>query len=689
MKRAAFRVEGLCCTDEMAILRKSIEPLAGIRDVDFDLVNGKMLIEYHPDVIQIKEIIALVKKAGYRASPWEQVVDTRKGMKRRFGRHLASALSALFLILGLIFPSYFWLYILSVLAGVWYVVPKALKAVKNLRPDINLLMVIAVVGALFIHEFFEGATTAFLFSIALLLEHWSLEKARKSIANLLDIAPKTANRIDPSTKHIDEVALDEIQIGDHVLIRPGEKIPVDGTITSGATSINQAPITGESVPVDKEVDDVVYAGTINESGVIECIVTKHSDDTALARMIKLIEEAQSKRAASQQWVEKFALFYTPMMIIIALLICLVPPLLFGGAWDEWIYRALVVLVIACPCSLVISTPVSIVSALTLAAREGVLIKGGKFMELPAKIDVIAMDKTGTLTYGKPEVQSLTAFAKGSKDKVLKIAGGLVKTSTHPLSRAIMRYIDEPIPPMEGAQEVAGKGMRSGPYWIGSHRLMLEFEAGEPEQRAQIEKLGSSVVIVGKEKQLLGFFTITDFPRENIAEIIEGMRKNGADQVLMLTGDNEVTAKDLADQCKLDGYYSELLPEEKLKKIEELLSEGKAVAMVGDGINDAPAMALATLSIAMGAVGSDAAIETADIALMSDDVAKIPWLMRLSKRTLAIIKQNISASLIVKGLFLIMSCFGLATLWMAILADTGMSLLVIMNGLRLLKNPRSA
>ncbi len=700
MEKVQFRVEGLCCTDEMAVLKGALSGKPGVGEIEFDLVNAKIVVEVNLGVIGRSEIARMIEQAGYRATPWED--RNRRENRGFFDRYVhalmacgSGILLAAALICELMSPEIaIYFYLGSLIFGAWFVVPKAVQSAMRLRPDINLLLVIAVVGALFVNEVFEGALTAFLFSVALLLEKWSVGRARTSIAALLEIAPQVASVIDAKSSEVSELNLEDVEIGMHVLVRPGERVPIDGVVVKGESSINEAPITGESLPVHKVVDDPVYAGTINEGGAIECLVQKRSEDSTLSRIIQMVEEAQSKRAKSEQWIERFSVYYTPLMILIALCISLVPPLLFGGVWDEWIYRGLIILVIACPCSLVISTPVAVVSALTASARNGVLIKGGKFIEIPAKLKVVAMDKTGTLTCGRPEVQSVEAFQGMSQREVLDLAAAIEQKSEHPLGRAILRHAKElgrRVVPCDEFCVEKGKGARATvkgkEYWIGSHRMLKEMGAESPEvdkRIGELEDFGHSVVALGDQKGVFGLISVSDTPREGAEANLAAIRAAGVEKVVMLTGDNSVTASALATHCGVDAFHSELLPEDKLAKVSELIDQYGSVAMVGDGINDAPAMATSSLGIAMGAIGTDAAIETADIALMSDDLSKISWLISHSRRTLAIVKQNIFSSVGVKVAFLGLSVAGFTSLWMAVLADTGMSIVVIANSLRLLR-----
>jgi Cd2+/Zn2+-exporting ATPase len=718
----SFKIRGMDCAEEVTALRKTVGNLAGVDQLLFDLLNAKMTVILGPDAITGREAIErAVRKAGLEALPWDDArigkVGATEGFWQRHGRLIACIASGCLLVVAfgthaLLHGSFFHalasgggpekhqfplatilLYLGSIVVGAWYIVPKAVAAARTLRPDMSLLMTLAVCGAIAIGEWFEAATVTFLFALALLLESWSVGQARRAIGALMDLSPQKARYICPRDGDIEEKPVDEVPVGVTVLVRPGEKIPLDGVISKGSTSVNQAPITGESVPVEKGVTDEVFAGTINGEGAFEFEVTKASSDTTLARIIHLVEEAQSRRAPSEQWVDKFARYYTPAMLVFALLMVFVPPLAVGGEWGRWFYQALVVLVIACPCALVISTPVSIVAGLTLAARSGVLIKGGAYLEAPEHLDVVALDKTGTLTYGHPEVQEIVPLNEHSPEEVLSRAAAIEACSEHPLARAVLgRAQAEGVDftPADSFRAIRGKGAEAAidgkTFWIGSHRLVEEKGMDTPELGTKVHALedaGHSVVVVGKDDHVCGIISVADGVRTHAASTVKSLKAAGIKRVVMLTGDNEGTAAAVAGATGVDEFKAELLPEDKVHVVEELARQYEHVAMVGDGVNDAPAMAASTMGIAMGAIGTDAAIETADIALMSDDLSKLPWLIRHSRRTVRVIKQNIGLALGVKAVFMGLALAGLATLWMAIAADMGASLLVIFLSLRLL------
>ncbi len=714
----AFKIYGMDCAEEVATLKRELGPLTdGEEQLAFDILNAKLFVE--AGALSSEEVIQAVSRTGMRAEVWQEDADQQAdvGFWQQHGRSVLTVASGLFGLLGFVYHAKLagsisgalgsegmgvaesvprlaiLLYLSGVITGVWQVFPKAWRAAITLRPDINLLMTVAVVGAAAIGEWFEAATVAFLFSVSLVLESWSVGRARRAIAALMELAPPAA-RVRDANGAETEVPPDQVAIGTVFVVRPGEKIPLDGQVVRGESDVNQAPITGESVPVEKNVGAEIFAGTINGDGTLEIECTKRAEDSTLANIIRMVGQAQSRRAPSEKWVEKFARIYTPIVMIIAVAILLVPPLLFGGEWFDWLYRALVLLVIACPCALVISTPVSVVASLAAAAKNGVLIKGGIYVEAPAHLKAIAMDKTGTLTEGKPAVVDVVPLSGHSETELLERVAALESQSNHPLARAIVAAANErniKIPVADEFEIIQGKGatgrIEGKLYWLGSHRYLEERKQETPEVHEQLEAMqqaGRTVVVVGNEKHVCGFITLADTLRPTAADTLLQLRDTGIEHLVMLTGDNQGTADVIAREVGIDEVHAELLPADKVAAVESLVEKYHQVAMIGDGVNDAPALARATLGIAMGAAGSDAAIETADIALMSDDLTKLPWLINHSRRTLNIIRQNILFSLAVKALFVVLTFAGFASLWAAIAADMGASLLVIFNGLRLLR-----
>ena len=707
------------CAEEVAALKQEVGPLVkGHGELVFDVMNAKMGVYLTDDQITSSMIIDAVARTGMRADPWkaDTVAPVSSSFWELHGRTVLTVVSGVFLAAGFLSHALLAggikaalgsegmavaqgipivtriLYGCGIVAGSWHVIPKAFFSVRRLRPDMNLLMFAAVVGALIINEWFEAATVAFLFAVSLTLEAWSVGRARKAVAALLSLTPPKARVMHDGHEHEMDVA--EVKVGSHVLVKPGEKIPLDGEVENGSSDVNQAPITGESAPVSKGIGATVFAGTINETGALEIKTTKDANATALAGIIRMVSDAQSRRAPSEQWVERFAKIYTPVIMALALAVALIPPLVFGAPWTDWFYRALVLLVIGCPCALVISTPVSIVAALAASARNGVLVKGGEFLEIPSGLKAIAFDKTGTLTRGTPAVAEIIPLNGHTELELLERAAAMETRSEHPLAKAILDYAKTKglnFKPCENFQIIKGKGATATfdgrQFWVGSHRYLEDRGQETPEVHAQLEalsKAGRSIIVIGNESHVCGFIALSDAVRSETASVVKALRADGIEHIIMLTGDNRGTAAAIGAEAGIDEVKAELLPDEKVKTIEELLLKYGSVAMVGDGVNDAPALARATLGIAMGAMGSDAAIETADVALMTDDLSKLPWLIRHSRRTLRIIQQNIWFALTIKAVFFVLTLSGHASLWAAIAADMGASFIVIFNGLRLLK-----
>lgn len=716
--QVVFRIHGMDCADEIAALKREVGPLVGEEKLAFDLLNGRMSVDELSNAELEARIEKAVARAGMRAEPWTEGGTSEASQAEERRKRLQSWLttaSGIFAALG--FAVHAWLsggvlaafeagehglgstplpsmilYTLAVLCAARYVAPKAWLAAKRLRPDMNLLMMVAVAGAIGIGAWFEAATVSFFFALALALETWSLGRARRAVAALMELAPPTA-RVKLQDGSERDVPAAEVRVGSHIIIRPGDKVPLDGRVAAGESEVNQAPITGESVPVFKTAGDEVFAGTINGEGALDVLTTKAASDTTLAQIIRMVGTAQSRRAPSEQWVEKFARVYTPVVMVLAVAVFLAPPLLLGGAWDVWFYRALVLLVIACPCALVISTPVTIVAALAGAAKQGVLVKGGIHLETPARLKAIAMDKTGTLTEGRPQVVEVVPLGGRSEAEIVRLAAALEARSEHPIAHAILAKAAElkiAAEPAEGVQAVTGRGvigrMAGREIWLGSRRYIEErgINSAEVLQQADaLSRAGRTIVAVGDGQEVQGLIAVADAVRPAAKDIVAALHSAGIKQVVMLTGDNRATADAIAKQTGIDEVRAELLPGDKVAAVEDLVRRYGSVGMIGDGVNDAPAMGRANLGIAMGAMGSDAAIETADVALMSDDLSKVPWLVRHSRATLAVIRQNVAFSIAVKLLFTVLTVVGFASLWGAIAADVGASLLVVLNGLRLL------
>jgi Cd2+/Zn2+-exporting ATPase len=581
-------------------------------------------------------------------------------------------------------------YFLAVISGGYYVAKSGCHSLLAKTFDMNFLMSVAVIGALAIGEYAEGAIVVFLFSLGNTLQSYTMDKARNAIRVLMDLAPKEAHL--KKGGRLLKVPVSELKLDDIIVVKPGEKVSVDGTIIKGATTIDESPITGESKPADKLPGDRVFAGSINGSGALEVKLEKLADDSTLSRIIHLVEEAQAQKAPSQNFVDAFSKIYTPLVIAGALVVTVVPPLLLSLPFTEWFYRGLMLLVISCPCALVIATPISIVSAIACASRRGVLVKGGAYLEEMGSINAIAFDKTGTLTRSQFEVTDIVALNGNSEKDILSIAGSLEMKSEHPLAKAVLKKAQQENVSLVEPEEFAphpGKGVKgilNGQYaCVGNLSFLQEEGIATSYFEKEIQRLENE----GKTTMLIhlndtnGIIALADTPRKEAEKCIEDLKKNGIKHIVMLTGDNERVADAISNHLKVDEYKSSLLPEEKVDAVKELLSHYKSVAMVGDGVNDAPALAAASVGIAMGAAGTDTALETADIALMSDDLLKLPFLVHLSRKTLSTIKTSIAFSLIVKAAFIGIVFLGMANLWMAVVADMGTSLVVIFYGMRLI------
>jgi len=555
--------------------------------------------------------------------------------------------------------------------------------------DMNILMAVAVLGAVTLGELQEGAVVVFLFALGNALQANAMDKTRHSIRALMNLSPDKAMVRRMGLEMLLPVAM--IRLGDTVIVRPGERIPMDGTVTAGNSSVDQAAITGESIPVIKAPGDDVYAGTINGRGALEIQVAHLAQYNKIARIIHLVEEAQAQRAPSQQLVDRFARYYTPIVIGLAVLIALFPPLFLDEPWHRWIYQAMALLLVACPCALVISAPVSIVSAIGGAARRGVLIKGGVYLEQAGSLSVIAFDKTGTLTQGQPQVTEIIDWS-GNEDRLLTIAAAIESRSEHPLADAVLQSARRrglPVPAVTDFEALVGQGARGSidgePYLVGNRRIFAGHDLPlDLESRLnELQNQGKSIILVGDQRKLLGLLAVADVVRPNSRKALESLRRHGIKKLVMLTGDNPATAAAIAGQTGVDEFSADLMPEDKVQAVRELLARHGKVAMVGDGVNDAPAMAIATVGIAMGTAGTDAALETADIALMGDDLSRLAYTIHLGRQTVRILKQNITFAVVVKVIIMLMALPGWLTLWLAVLGDMGTSLLVTLNGMRLM------
>jgi len=688
---AVFRVEGMDCSEEVVILERRLKPLAGLEAVAADLIGQRLHVKYDAARLTTSTIVDAVGDTGMRM--WlEHEEPTAYGgalewrWRLVIGAGIALAAGASLSALGFPDLSAALCLAAAVLGGV-YPARRAVAALRSRSLDINALMVIAVTGAIALGDWTEAASVVLLFAIAQWLEVRTLDRARRAIRSLMDLSPPEALVVRDGRES--RVKVDEVTIGERMIVKPGEKISLDGVVVAGHSDVNEAPITGESLPVDKAHGDEVYAGAFNGRGALDVRVTRHRRDTRLARIIALVETAQGQRAPVQAFVERFARVYTPVVVGLAAGVAAIP-VLAGGDASTWMYRALVLLVVACPCALVISTPVSVVAALAGAARHGVLIKGGVYLERLAAIRAVAFDKTGTLTHGHPHVVAVLPVDPHTADDIIATAAALEMRSEHPIARAITAYAEaEGVRAAAGSDVVALPGMGTEGNvggrvaLLGNERLMASRGYTVPAGLLE-SATGSTPVLLAVDGQVIGAIAVADRLRETGREAVELLRHQGVATAVMLTGDHESAAAVAARALGLDGYRAGLLPDQKYAAIAELRSTYGPVLMVGDGINDAPALAAADVGVAMGAASSDAALETADVALMSGELLKLPYAMRLARATLRNIRANIAVSLSMKAAFLAMALAGTATLWMAILADTGASVIVVVNALRLLR-----
>lgn len=695
-----FLVTGMDCGEEIAAIKNALAHHK-ISQVEANLMASTVTIRHDSD-LSVDLLRQKIESTGVRVAEKKSkdipLIDRT--------RLILVGASGLFAGVGFLTETVLkleWLSILmnvgAVVAGGIIVFPKAWRALRQFHLDMNVLMTVAVIGAFAIGDRTEAATVVFLFSLSELLESYSVTKARRAIREVLDLTPQTASKLLPDGS-ISTVHVGNVLVGDLLLVRSGDRIPVDGEVESGSSFVNQAPLTGESVPIERSKGEGVFAGTINETGVLHIRVLRAFEDSKVSQVIRLIEDAQKNKAPSERFVSSFARIYTPAVFLLAFLTFLVPPLALDLAWNDWLYRALVLLVIACPCALVISTPVSIVSGLTALARRGVLIKGGTHLEALGKVRAIALDKTGTITEGKPRVQNVYSLNGYSEDEIVQVAASIERLSSHPLAQAVVAFANDKKIPLRTAtnfKNVVGRGaeaqISSHEYFLGNHRFVHDMGVCIPELEERLSRLENealSIVVVGHrphpgcDGEVLGVLTIGDPIRENARSAVTSLRGLGVRAIVMLSGDNQKTASAIASKVGISETKGDLLPEDKVREVKRLESAYGTIAMIGDGINDAPALAQASVGIAMGAAGTDTALETADVALMKDDLGQVAKAIDLGRRTLSIIKFNISFALTVKFVFLGLAIMGRSNLWLAVAADMGASLIVIANSLRLLR-----
>ena len=700
-----MRIDKMDCPTEEALIRKALLGMEGVTDMQFNLMQRRLTVHHGlTDPAPIVAAIAALDlepavETGGGEGPLQIASIAARGVQRKKRIKLAIGGAAAVLAEIIAWTSgqeSSWPVIALALLAIGFcgieTYTKGWIAIKNRTLNINALMSVAVTGAVAIGQWPEAAMVMALFALAEMIEALSLDRARNAIRGLMAMTPDTATVKQADGTWLD-VEANNVAIGNIIRVKPGQRVALDGKVTAGQSSINQAPITGESIPVAKAIGDIVFAGTINETGELEFRVTAVQTSSTLSRIIRAIEEAQASRAPTQRFVDQFASVYTPVVFVIALAVALVPPLAFGLPWMAWIYKALVLLVIACPCALVVSTPVTVVSGLAAAAKAGILIKGGEYLERGHQLKSLALDKTGTITFGKPVVTDVVTQS-GEYGESLRKAASLAARSDHPVSAAVNAYWklqgSETLQEVTDFEAIAGRGVKGRIngmwFYLGNHRLVEELGLCNASTEAALSKLeqdGKTVVVICNENLPLAIIGVADTVRKTSREAIAQLHAMGV-RTLMLTGDNSHTATAIAKNVGIDDARGNLLPEDKLAAIGDEIARYGVVGMVGDGINDAPALAKSSIGFAMGAAGTDTALETADVALMDDDLRKIPQFIRLSARTSSILKQNIVIALSIKLVFLALAIAGLASLWMAVFADVGASLIVVFNGLRLMR-----
>ncbi|TAK29913.1 MAG: cadmium-translocating P-type ATPase [Chloroflexota bacterium] len=722
-RTVTFKVSNMDCADCASKLEQTVAHVRGVLATDVSFTTAKMRVTYDATQTDLERISRVGQELGYGMIVDNNQAQSRPSAKRwwRRSRDISTAFSGAMVILGLLFgylgmPTFsIAFYALGIVVGGYHVARGGIVAFVSARTvDMNLLMTIAVLGAIGLGEWLEGTLVVFLFALGNSLEGYTVRRARRAIEQLVDISPKEATLKTPDGEV--RLPVEAIDVDQVIVVRPGERIGLDGQVLEGCSTVNEAPITGESMPVEKTTGNQVYAGTINQRGWLEVRVTRKSSDTTLSKIIHLVEQAQSQKAPTERFVNRFARYYTPTVVSGALLLATLPPLLFGEPFSLWVYRALVLLVISCPCSLVISTPVSIVSAIASAAANGILLKGGAYLEQAGSLLAIAFDKTGTLTMGRPEVVEVVPLNGVSADEVVSLAAAVEARSEHPLAQAILRRAGkdgeacsdtcacggaathehleqkaEGLAEVADFEAIAARGARATvdgrQCFVGSPSLFDELGVSTSAiQQTLIDQqsLGRTSVLVGTRSEVLGLIAIADRVRPEAPEALRQLRHAGIARLVMLTGDSEPVARAIGDDLGIDEIRAHLLPQDKVEAVKELRQKYGHIGMVGDGVNDAPALAAADVGIAMGAIGSGVALETADMALIADDLTKLPFAIRVSKAARLTIVQNIAFSLIVKAAFVALAATGVVSLWLAVLADVGTSLVVILNGMRLLR-----
>ncbi|MCF2143187.1 MAG: cation-translocating P-type ATPase [Candidatus Heimdallarchaeota archaeon] len=704
-----YKIVGIDCASCAKTLENDLKSLSGVEDTRVNIANKKIYITYSHDLVSEEKLKKRIQKSGY--SIFEEKVE--ESAKKRAAKsssllHLivqqkafyTTVLSGILLLIGVILryaynlePAARALIICSALIGGIFIAKKAFFSILNLRLDINLLMIVAAIASIIIGEEIEGASIVFLFSVAELAEEVSIDRSRRSIEDLINYAPEIATMLVGESEQI--VPAEEVPIGAKILVKAGDRIPLDGVVSAGTSSVNQASITGESMPVEKKVGEEVFAGTLVEDGILTIEVTKDYNNIFLRKIVELVENSD-QRAPIERFVDTFAKYYTPIMFIVALITIFLPPAIMSGAYLDllpiWVKRGLVILVISCPCAVVLSTPITIVAAISRSAKNGVLIKGGSFIESLSKTKVVAFDKTGTLTVGHPMVEKIIGSEDLSEKEILQICGSLELNSSHPIAKAIVEEMEkQKIKPLEivDFKTIAGKGIKgliNGKDWlVGNMRLFQEehipIDDAMASEIALLQAENQTVVLIGNKEKVVGIISVRDQLKDHAIGLVQELRDLGIQKTIMLTGDNSKTAHIMAQQLNIDEVYAELLPDEKLNIINKLQDENENVVMLGDGINDAPALAHAEVGIALGAQGSDIALESADVALMTDSFDSLHYLISIGRKAMRIIKENIIFAILVKLVLFVLTYFGFIDLWMAVLiGDMGVSLLVIFNAL---------
>lgn len=707
MPKTTLIIPAMDCPEEVKLIKGHLQSMEGIQQLAFNLIERELTVTHQfNDPTRILKALSAIAMPGSIKGLTSQRIKFHSAVAWK--DWIVIALSGLFAlsaeIIAFVTHSETSFYVIglaiaSILLGGRQTLTKAIRSLRYFMLNMNFLMTIAILGAIAIGEWPEAAMVNFLFALAELIEVYSLDKARHAIRGLMEVTPDSA-MVHAADGSFQQKPVTDILQNAIIRVKPGERVPLDGIIVKGESTVNQAPITGESVSVSKKVGDAVFAGTINDRGAFEFRVTVNPNDTLLSKIVRAVQQAQAMRAPTQRFVDEFAKYYTPCMVILALLFAILPPLFLGAAFLPWFYKALVLLVIACPCALVISTPVTLVSGLTAAARHGLLIKGGAYLEAGHKLKAIALDKTGTLTYGKPVVTDIISLndtnnSKTQTSQILLLAASLEAYSEHPIAEAIVSRCRSEQPNnrllhVENFEAIPGSGVTGiidgKRYFLGNHRFAEEKAICSATVEALLKELehqSKTTIVIGTEQKPIAILAVADTIRETSAGTIDALKRLGLN-IAMITGDNAVTAQAIGEQLGIKDIRADLLPEDKLKVIDSLQKQYGPVGMVGDGINDAPALARSSIGFAMGITGTDVALETADVALMEDNINKLPYFIALSRRTWYKLAENICLSIGIKVIFFILALFGFASLWMAVFADMGASLIVVFNGLRLLK-----